>query len=1804
MDRKKPHGPQSAEDHEWHRAEFWSNAEPAAIESLFEAKNADIRYADDNYKTALHMAASFNANPEVVRTLVRLGADVHARDWEGRTPLHDAAQFTSESGIIEALVESGADVNSSATIEGASDAYGIASGRSPLHLAVGCNDCLDVTRALLDAGADANRRDKFGMTPLHTCVGGEGPANAIELLIEAGADIAAETVDRHTPLHAALMMGDEEAYHALSNAGAESTAEMDAWTQEFLDVLGGSEPTNEQPNSRETAPQTDESSTSGQDSTLPSLGRGKESRSRDKESRERLVRTFKFLTALAELRNPEQRDLDRYSQVLRLEAWPAHPCIAVRRGDAGDNDDEDTAEKDLEPIIRVARATLTHCPEPPHLLNEWLNPGWERVNEDVDVLQSRNFHDMRNGETVTVGFNDDDERVDALNCWKAARTKWIEAERPALSARKIFEEVYALWTKMEREGDRLEIVVADGMLCVGEHLVKHPVLLQRISLDFDPSVPEFRFFAGMEKVELQRALLRLVPTIEGAMIAHFDQQLTKDPVEPLGGSGTEGFFRNLVQGLFKDGEFLDGEPSMPTGRPCLWREPVIIVRPRISGLSTTLEKIIAALGDESSEIPEGLSRIVGVAVEASGTDADGLDGGETPTPTPGQKTDVLFSKPANPEQREIATRLQLAKSVVVQGPPGTGKTHTIANLIGHLLSEGKTVLVTAHTTKALRVLRSQIEEPLRPLCLSVLGGDSKNQSQLSHAAREIDYRLSRSEPDRLRREAAELRTQRNRLLRDAEDLRRKLRDARCSEIDEIVLGGEALSPIDVAKRVKAGKEGDSWIPSPLEHGVLCPLTDKEVRDLYASQHSLTADEEAQLAEAQPDLSELATPSDFRLLADQQADAESQARTHSPEFWNSEVREERTAARLHQLQQMVQGAASSLLEEQNWLREVLYAGWTGGELSETWADLLGAMEELSRQAATANRLAVAHGPELPNDQAVEDVLPILQEIVQYIEGESSFGVWTRFTKRHWHRLIDTCRVHGRSPRTLDEFRALREAAQFASQRDRFVARWHRLVEKAGGPSIDDVRGAPERIASVFAPEIRKRLDWRRGVWEPLINEFGEVGFRWIDWLENYPPEPGEHGELARIGNAVSGDLESIIAGHSALLRQAELSDQLEEQRSYLAGFPQSEAGAGLQQAQESWNVDTYDFSYRTLSRLRGLREVYKKRLALLAKLKESAPAWADVISRRAEPHDGAEPPGDHTKAWCWRQWHQELERRAAISIDELQERCEKMDSDALKLSARIIDRETWAAQCERTDLEQRQALTGFVQTMKKVGKGTGKRAPRLLRQARKLLSSARRAVPVWIMPLSRVYESFDPQESKFDVVIIDEASQSDVTALAALYLGRTHIVVGDKEQVTPDAIGERSEDVERLIETDLHGIPNRHLYDGQTSIYDLADAAFGGVVALREHFRCVPEIIQFSNHLSYNNTIRPLREPFSAPVHPPLVSQRVNGYRESQGKSNEVEANEIASLVVACLEDPAYTQNDLGDPTSFGVISLLGDEQAYLIERKIRKHLSPDVFAKHRILCGNAAQFQGDERDVIFLSMVDGPAGEGKLPLRDAGPNELFKKRYNVAVSRARNQAWVVHSLDPDSQLKGGDIRRRLIEHARDPDALMRTIEELGGQTETEFERRVLERLVSAGYRVRPQWPVGAYRIDLVVTGESRRLAVECDGERWHTAEQLESDLERQSVLERLGWVFARVRGSVFFRDPDRAMRAVFEKLQRLGIEPLGTVAEPSDSTADIERVRRRAETIRREWAKDLSEVDVEEASSQSDLGASERAEAR
>ncbi|WP_344932501.1 DUF559 domain-containing protein [Actinoplanes nipponensis] len=111
---------------------------------------------------------------------------------------------------------------------------------------------------------------------------------------------------------------------------------------------------------------------------------------------------------------------------------------------------------------------------------------------------------------------------------------------------------------------------------------------------------------------------------------------------------------------------------------------------------------------------------------------------------------------------------------------------------------------------------------------------------------------------------------------------------------------------------------------------------------------------------------------------------------------------------------------------------------------------------------------------------------------------------------------------------------------------------------------------------------------------------------------------------------------------------------------------------------------------------------------------------------------------------------------------------------------------------------------------------------------------------------------------------------------------------------------------------------------------------------------------------------------------------------------------------------------------------------------------------------------------------------------------------------------------------------------------------------------MLRRLVGRGYRPTPQFRIGGYRIDFVLNApDGRRLAIECDGDAYHGPEQWESDMRRQAVLERVGnCVFVRIRGSIFAREPEAALRPLWQRIEELGVAPFTPPrSAPSDPSA-------------------------------------------
>src|SRR5882757_1593109 len=1378
-------------------------------------------------------------------------------------------------------------------------------------------------------------------------------------------------------------------------------------------------------------------------------------------AREKLTRVFRYLEALNQHRNPAKRQIREQLWSLWLHDLPDHPSIkrgasksASAKNKSADSQNDDAGAGGF--VLKVQRPSLTSPPEPPAAIATWLESGWEDPSNEPSVTVSRNEPDQR-GETRTADFADDPSRLAALQRWKVAREEWAKTEKPARAAMRIFETLYSLYGRIDREAERVELVLGDGILswCRPEGSIYHPILLQRLQLQFNAAVPEFTLSEADHPVELYSALFQSMTDVDGRAIGRCREELEQEGFHPLINGATSGFLKRLVVQLSPRGELLeDRAPAREENDPQIGRDPIVFLRARTLGFAAAIEGILADLRTRE-DLPWSLLNIVGEESplpDAGETDPSANHYGEADAA-------VLLSKPANPEQIRIARQLEEYGGVLVQGPPGTGKTHTIENLIGHLLAQGKSVLVTSHTTKALRMVRHHIVPELRPLCVSLLESDLDSRKQLESAVGSIAERLSRADAGSLEMQAKKLESERLDLLEKLDEIRNQLTEARADEYRDVAIGGKSWAPADAARQVVQEKEAHGWIPGPVAAVARLPLSPGELADLYRTGVSISREDEHDLSGHLPELHDLSRPEDFEASISERNHLGMENLDLRSDLWDSGAGQS-TPAEIETLAAALVQAVEPLSGKDKWKLSAVYAGRYGDVHRQPWDQLITFVRLVHREAANSKESFVKYGPEASENSVAKEQERIAGEILAHLEGGGKLGTITLFTHKSWGQFLEQTKVNNARPRLPEHFQALRQLFRLKGLREDLGARWDRQVATLGTPGASEMGEELEKTLMQYCDSIEDCLDWQQKMWLPLQQQLKDIGFRWDKFLAEQPAVVGPDGELARIRIAVTDALLPILDSRFKKLKLLHLEEEFRDLKSQLKLAERvakaSKVTGQLLAAVTDENCNRYREAHERLLELKSKQADLDLRRTLLTKLETAAPAWSAAIRNRTGVHGRSEPPRDAASAWTWRQLNDELDRRASVSLEVLQAKSEKLREQLRRVTVELIDKRSWASQAHRTSSRQRKELVGWLDTIRRIGKGHGIRVSLLRAEAARKMSECRGAVPVWVMPLSRVVENFDPRTTRFDVVIIDEASQSDVMALVALYLGKTVLVVGDHEQVSPSAVGQDLSVIQNLIFQYLRGIPNSDLYDGQISIYDLARQSFGGTTCLVEHFRCVPEIIQFSNMVSYDGRIKPLRDASRVHLRPHTVAHRVSG-SSRDGKINRQEAVTVASLLAAAMEQPEYKKNDAGQPLSFGVVSLVGDEQAIEIDSLVRAHVSPDRYELHRVLCGNAAQFQGDERDVVFISLVD-TAERGSLSLRD---QELFKQRFNVAASRARDQMWIVHSLSPNVDLKADDLRRQLIEHAEDPGRLMRALEEKEKRTPSNFEREVMKRLVGA-----------------------------------------------------------------------------------------------------------------------------------------------
>jgi very-short-patch-repair endonuclease len=579
-----------------------------------------------------------------------------------------------------------------------------------------------------------------------------------------------------------------------------------------------------------------------------------------------------------------------------------------------------------------------------------------------------------------------------------------------------------------------------------------------------------------------------------------------------------------------------------------------------------------------------------------------------------------------------------------------------------------------------------------------------------------------------------------------------------------------------------------------------------------------------------------------------------------------------------------------------------------------------------------------------------------------------------------------------------------------------------------------------------------------------------------------------------------------------------------------------------------------------------RERLIRREQLMKCLKKSVPRLFNQLQTTFADNIWEQRAKDFELAWSWKRADEWLARfNKEHDKTKLEAELEKLREDKRKTISKLVAAKAWNNCLGSLTENERTSLIAWATTMKKIGKGTGPRAPIYRKRAQHFMDECKRAIPAWIMPLYRVFETVNPEPEIYDVIIIDEASQTGPEGLVIQYLAKQCIVVGDSEQISPDAVGTDLSEVDLMIERHLGDIPFKDLYGPENSLFAHANIRFGGRIVLREHFRCMPEIIQFSNNLCYSDTpLKPLRQyPPKRLVEPIVVRHVKDGFREGPPERalNRPEAEALVNAIVDFCSLKEYADKTMG------VISLQGEAQAKLIESILLKSMEPSELERRKVVCGDAYAFQGDERDVMFLSMVAAPNERIGALVREAD-----KRRFNVAASRAKDQMVLFHTATL-SDLNPECMRYKLLEYCLNPTVAYHKIDFT--KCESQFEKDVCQAIVNREYEVIPQFQVAEYRIDLVVQGTENRLAVECDGDEWHGIEQYEKDLARQRILERCGLRFWRVRGCEYYRDPHLSLNSLWATLSEMGIKPMPGVKFGKEDLEEQEQ-RSKVEDSRRD----------------------------
>lgn len=1304
----------------------------------------------------------------------------------------------------------------------------------------------------------------------------------------------------------------------------------------------------------------------------------------------------------------------------------------------------------------------------------------------------------------------------------------------------IYKKLFSIYNKSQQFGEEYELVAGIGLLNFKESdetpLICRHIITAKAEIQFE-------FSKRDSSLIISQSLDNGLQIETDAIIDLFDQFDSNDIIESEKGakelikekelvSPFDEDIHEVLQLLAErikpgDGNYKETKAKLKEipNKETIYFAPAIILRKRDTRSFTSMyEKIISDIeSSDNIQIPTMDDLIELEKPETSSTSqTDNIELKDSET--------IYFPNKYNDEQKAIIYKARFNNKVLVQGPPGTGKSHTISNLICHLLANGKKVLVTAYTKRALEVLKDKLPSEFKNLTVNLLSGDSSSIQDLEASVNTINDELSNTDIEALQKEIEELESDlahlKERRASDTNELLKiKEKSSRRIDINPAYQG----TLTEIAEALEVDKSRHNWFDDDFNDYKNDDILEKLKSYISLFQQYINIDKSIYDYQI-PEISELFEFEDlenFKNLVSI-ADKENLSKEtcviikyndfHLLENYLKELQKLFNKVSINQHPNKKELIADFFKHnKQVWLNKV-----------EKSRLILSDLEKLDLRFIDRN-IEIT----FPNGKSLINLKNDAKTLLDFLNaGNALSGLSFKLKKSFFPTeikeklyFIDSVKVNGSPCDTKGEF----------------------------GNVINDIKIKQnfEELAEIWDSSFNSSsYNEKQNFYQQLNNETLSI----FETISNTQEKIKQIQSISDISfnNFDINELEQAIYNTQNTLVINKISDYNKKRSEILSYLSQNNfhpIAKDIYQSISNLAITEYKILCKNLSQLQVAFEEY----ARFKNLHRELSHYFQNLIEKVENSDFSQAQISNLKqAILYRHAFDELTNLLSSDFErELNEKIKSYDSREEKLIAQIASKKSWIYVLNnlKQNRSLRQHLEAWVQAVKKIGKtGKGKRALKFRKIAQEEMEYCKTSVPCWIMPLYKVAETIQPERGIYDYVIIDEASQLGPDAIFLLYISKNIIIVGDDKQTSPEYVGVDANAMTPFINRHLQGIPFKNFYGTEYSFFDHAKRFCEGITVLREHFRCMPEIIEFSNKLFYapdGKGLYPLKQYSENRLEPLMHVYCQNGYVEGQGSSirNEQEAIEISNKIHEIVNEVKYIGK------SIGVICMQGTAQSALIETLLVKQIGETEFKKRKIICGNSASFQGDERDIIILSLVTAHNHN-----RSALTRPEDERRFNVAVSRAIEQIWLFHSVLLEDLSNSGDLRYKLLDHfinykpSTPPtgNLIERT---LGNQPEpfdSWFEVDVFNDIVNRGHRVKPQYEVakGKYRIDLVAFfPDGTKIAIECDGDKWHGADKYQDDMMRQKVLERCGWQFFRVRGGEYYTNREKALEPLWGKFK-------------------------------------------------------------